>query len=221
MHLITDISKGLKHIYLQHLFYAEDVENHQVSFRHILDVKKKFLETTLLDNLQVSPSRFDYRNLPLAITVRCAVFSSEKSRFIPFKVGKYTAAVGLDKKESGPREWKDFRYSSYIPDGQETDNAMTRFEYHVRKSSNLQEFGQTEQAEQKDQPERESIETQNLEATELPLELSHEDIRAENIQRWNAGVVGQDVEAATGSFQIVQSEPAPSNGKCFVLLHSC
>ena len=202
-----DIWKGLRCIYLKHLFYAEDVENYQVSFRHTFEVKKKFLETTLLDNIQVSPGQFNYHNLPLAVTVRCAVFDAVKSRFIPFKVGKYVAAVGLDDEYSDLREWKDFRYSSHILDGRETDNAMTRFEYYTQKCSKLLEPEQTDQAEP------ESIEAQSLETADLPSGHSHEGIKAGSIRRWNADVVGQDDQVATSNMQNEQSEPARSSSK--------
>lgn len=113
---------------MKHLFYAEDSENYQVSFKHFIEVKRKFLETTLLDNLQLSTALFDYRNLPLAVTVRCNIFNAPKSRYIPFKVGKYHAAVDIDNIDSGSVEWNDFRYSSYVTKGKEEENSMTRFD---------------------------------------------------------------------------------------------
>ena len=117
----------MRFIKSKHLFYTEDIENYQISFKFFIEVKKKFFETTLLDNLQLSTARFDYRTLPSAVTVRCSTFDAMKSRYLPFKIGKYYAAVDIDNRDSGSKEWEGFTYNPCILKGQEVDNAMTRF----------------------------------------------------------------------------------------------
>ena len=167
-------------------------------FKHIIDVKKKFFETTLLDNLQLSRARFDYFNLGNAVTVRCAAFNAVKSRFTPFKVGRYTAAVDLDNKDSGPREWKDFRYAAYTARGQdEHNNAMTRFERYPQRANS-----QAQSSQQLQKPE------QSNEEQTRPVQNTFE-----RIQLWKDNVPGQGSQSSGGSYGNVQSDHGTPNSK--------
>lgn len=183
---------------MKHLFYTEELENYQISFKHAIEVKKKFFKTTFLDNLSLSTARFDYRNLPFAVAVRCAIFCAVKSRYTPFKMTKYYAAVNLDNKDSGSREWKDFKYSSYIPRGNEQENAMARFERYRQQSHSQQpeQTGQTEQA---------NAQAQSLEDIDVTLTATQDTLQLEGIQRW---MLGQDLETSAS-----KSDNGTSNSK--------
>lgn len=176
-------------------------------FKHIIDIKKKFFETTLLDNLQLSRVRFDYFNLGNAVTVRCAAFNTVKSRFTPFKVGKYTAAIDLDNKDSGPREWKDFKYAAYTARGQdEHNNTMTRFERYSQRA-----ISQTENSQQPQKPEQSNAQDKDVEDPEeqtRPVQNTFE-----RIQLWKDNVPGQGSQSSGGSYGNIQSDHRTSNSK--------
>lgn len=182
----------MRNTYMKHLFYAEEIENYQVSFKHLLDVKKKFFETTLLDNLQLSASRFNYRNLLLAVTVRCSVFNAIKARYIPFKGAKYRAAVDFESKDFGPREWKDWEYNHYIPQGKAEENAMTRFERYTEQRL------ATQQSEQRNETEQTELQPQTFKETNAPSTSTGKTPHAGETQRW---VLGQDQTSSTSSVQ--------------------
>ena len=191
------------------MFYTEETEKYEVLFKHVVDVKKKYFETTLLDNLQLSPARFDYFNLGYAVTVRCATFNNVKSRFTPFKVGKYIAAVEFDKKDSGPREWRDFRYAAYTALGQdERNNAMARFESHYQpvdlKNQNPLQLQEREQSNARIDENEDTEDTRPVENT------------IERIQRWNHDVPAQGSQSSAGLYGNSQSNHETSKSKALL-----
>ena len=204
---MIDISQDYGYSYIKHLFYTEELEKYEVLFKRIIDVKKRFFETTLLDNLQLSRARFDYFNLGNAVAVRCAAFNAVKSRFTPFKVGKYTAAVDLDNKDSGSREWKDFKYAAYIAYGQdEHNNTMTRFERYPQRA-----ISQTQNPQQLHQPEQSNAQDQDLEDPEEQTQPVQNTF--ERIQLWKNNVPGQGSQSSGGSYGNIQSDHGISNSK--------
>jgi hypothetical protein len=191
---MIDTLEVLKYTYTKHLFYTEEIENYEVSFNYFIEVKKKFFETTLLDNLLLSAAKFDYRNLPSAITVRCSVFNAMASRYTPFKIAKYYAAVDLNSKYSGPREWKDFKYSSCIPRGKEEENTMIRFERYMQPPEERKQVELSKQAEEA------SIQPQTFEGI----------VRKKDIQLW---CLGQGLQASTSRNSQVLLDHGTSDSK--------
>jgi phage gpG-like protein len=202
----------LRYPYVKHLFYTEELEKYEVLFKHIVDVKKRFFETTLLDNLHLSSARFDYLNLSSAVTIRCAPYNSVKTRFTPFKVSKYIAAVDSDNKYAGRPEWKNFKYAARGQD--EQNNAMTRFEnYSSRDTSQVQQPQPLEQG---------SAEEQDVEDPDEHTQTVQNTI--ESIQRWKANIAGQDLQTSESLQGKIQLEYGASNGTLLFLLeclHSC
>ena len=168
---------------MKHLFYTEDIEDYHVVFKYIADVKKRFFETTLLDNLQLSASRFDYHNVHRAVTVRCFVFNAMRSSYTPLKVSKSHAAVPLDKKDSGCRDWNNFAYAHYIPTGKEDQNAMSHFESHSGRHQKSFQCTTPQQSEQI------SVRSQEASQPEIPSGPQQSLIHTQETQLW---VEGQD-----------------------------
>ena len=187
-----------------HLFYAEEVENYQVSFKRLPDVKKKFFETTLLDNLQLCPQRFNYRTLALAVTIRCSPFHAAKARYVPFKLGKYHSVVAFDNKDSGPRDWLEFRYNHYIPEWKVEDNAMTRFEKYTEQRQAAEQF---EQLKDIKQAERQPQIPKDIQSRLHPSTSKEYTPHAGETQRW---VLNLDQSSSSSSVQC-QSDHETSN----------
>ena len=112
---------------MKHVLYTEEVENYQVAFKYITDIKKGIFETTLLDNLQLSQTRFNYHNLSSAVMLQCFTFNSIESRYTPVKFGKHIAAVHFDTKHSSSREWQNFNVNHDIPKEKEEEDTKSRF----------------------------------------------------------------------------------------------
>jgi hypothetical protein len=189
-----------------HLFYTEEVQNYQVSFKRLPDVKKKFFETTLLDNLQLCPERFNYRNLPLAVTVRCAPFHAVKARYMQFKLAKYLPVVAFDDMDSGLRDWpKDFKYNQCI--GNVEENAMTRFEIYTEQRVAAQQSEQpkeTNQTVHQPQTPKASRSQSGVTSTSASRDYTP---HAGETQRW---VLNQDQASSSSSVQ-GQSDNESSN----------
>jgi hypothetical protein len=97
--------------YNNHVFYSEAEENFQLVLKPIVDIKKSYFETTLLETLQLRP-QCNYRNLANAVTVRIALYSHERCLYFSVKNLKFTPAVKLEDKDCGLTEWAQFKYSS-------------------------------------------------------------------------------------------------------------
>jgi len=140
--------------------YTEGTTKFEISFQHIANVKKKYFETTLLDNLQLSNLGFDYYNLFEAVTIRCSPWDHVKSRFLPHKIGKYIATVTIDNKDSESSEWSNFEYASYIGG----ENTMDRFVEQCRVSA--LRFEERDDAAQQTDAEHHHITSTNFDADE-------------------------------------------------------
>jgi hypothetical protein len=97
--------------YNNHVFYSEAEENFQLVLKPIVDIKKFYFETTLLETLRLRP-QCNYRNLANAVTVRIALYSHERCLYFSVKNLKITPAVNLEDKDCGLTEWAQFKYSS-------------------------------------------------------------------------------------------------------------
>jgi hypothetical protein len=97
-------------LYQKHIFYSEGVEDFKLILRPIVDVRKQYFETTLLEALQISP-KCDYQNLQEATTVRIAPYVPAKCLYASSKVIKISPAVKFEEKDSHLSEWIDFKYS--------------------------------------------------------------------------------------------------------------
>ena len=100
--------------YNNHVFYSEAEENFQLVLKPIVNIKKFYFETTLLETLRLGP-KCNYGNLYKADTVRIALYSHEKCLYSSTKTLKVTPAVLPEDKDIGLPEWAHFMYS---PTGQ-------------------------------------------------------------------------------------------------------
>ena len=100
--------------YNNHVFYSEAEENFQLVLKPIVDIKKFYFETTLLETPRLSP-KCNYGNLYKADTVRIALYSHEKCLYSSVKALKITPAVSPENKDIGLAEWAQFMY---CPTGQ-------------------------------------------------------------------------------------------------------
>ena len=87
------------------------------------DVKKRYFETTLLDNLEIYYAN-DYNNLKDAVTARCAVYDPHKALYTPAKNLKIERAVDEESKNLGPKYCANF---SYCSKGEKSEDPMRHF----------------------------------------------------------------------------------------------
>jgi hypothetical protein len=186
MNLAVDLSQRPRAPLTKHLFYTEELENYQVSFKNIVDIRKKFFETTLLDNFQLNPARFNYHNLPSAVTVRCDVFNVSNSRYMPVRAPRYRPVIDFDDRESKFGIWpQNFTYSCRIPAGKEEQNTMTRFETHIEQELPAQQAGNL------------AREVNSSSQSLSNLELSLAAHREEETSRW--ALVQEQASPSTGA----------------------
>jgi hypothetical protein len=100
--------------YNNHVFYSEAEENFELVLKPIVDIKKFYFETTLLETLRLGP-KCNYGNLYKADTVRIAPYSHEKCSYSSVKALKITPAVPPENKDIGPVEWAQFMYCPTSP----------------------------------------------------------------------------------------------------------
>ena len=107
------------------MFYSEEADNARFTLNTLINVKKRYFETTLLDNLQMSGFH-DYKNLHQAVTVRLAPFDRLKNFYIPIKNLKFGPAISAAEKDLGTvlKQWVDFKY---CPKGEPADNPLRHF----------------------------------------------------------------------------------------------
>ncbi|PMD26780.1 hypothetical protein NA56DRAFT_654562 [Hyaloscypha hepaticicola] len=105
--------KSMK-LYNNHVFYSEAEENFELVLKPIVDIKKFYFETTLLETLRLGP-KCNYGTLYKADTVRIASYSHEKCSYASVKALKITPAVQPENKDIGLAEWAQF---IYCPTGQ-------------------------------------------------------------------------------------------------------
>ncbi|TAQ83636.1 hypothetical protein B7494_g8040 [Chlorociboria aeruginascens] len=96
---------------LTHLFYTEENENIQFVIKTFLDVKRRMLQTTLLDPFQMVTAN-DHELLPSSCTIRCCLFDQLRAQYIPFASGKLVSATNHEDKDLPSQKWKDFTYSA-------------------------------------------------------------------------------------------------------------
>jgi hypothetical protein len=108
--------------YMNHMFYSEEADNAKFTLNTLVNVKKAYFETTLLDNLQMSDFH-DYNNLHQAVTVRLAPFDGLKNFYIPIKNLKFGPAISSAERDLGTI-LKQFKY---WPKGQLEDNPLRHF----------------------------------------------------------------------------------------------
>lgn len=87
------------------------------------NVKKRYFETTLLDNLEIYYA-YDYNNLKDAVTARCAVYDPHKALYTPAKNLKIKRAVNEESKNLSPKYWANF---SYCSKGEKSKDPMRHF----------------------------------------------------------------------------------------------
>ncbi|KAK2629397.1 hypothetical protein QTJ16_000217 [Diplocarpon rosae] len=72
--------------YNSHVLYTEEVEDVKFVFKLFVDIRKKYFETTLLDNNHVAfIGHSNYETLINAVTIRCALYNPVKSSYISSK----------------------------------------------------------------------------------------------------------------------------------------
>jgi hypothetical protein len=96
--------------YKNHVFYSEAEENFELVLKPIVDIKKFYFETTLLETLRLGP-KCNYQNLYKADTVRIALYSHEKCSYSSVKALKITPAVTPENKDIELAEWAHFTYN--------------------------------------------------------------------------------------------------------------
>jgi len=105
------------------MFYSEEAENAKFTLNTLINVKKAYFETTLLDNLQMSGFH-GYNNLHQAVTVRLAPFDRLKNFYIPIKNLKFGPATAERDLGTVMKQWVDFKY---CPKGEPADNPLRHF----------------------------------------------------------------------------------------------
>jgi hypothetical protein len=110
---------------MNHMFYSEEANNAKFTLNTLINVKKAYFETTLLDNLQMSEFH-DYNNLHQTVTVRLAPFDRLKNFYIPIKNLKFGPAISATEKDLGTvlKQWVDFKY---CPKGEPAENPLRHF----------------------------------------------------------------------------------------------
>ncbi|KAM0143006.1 hypothetical protein ACHAO1_000840 [Botrytis cinerea] len=90
-----------------HIFYTEEVESCKFILKAFPEIKKKYLETTLLE--QEHPAGY----LLTRFTVRACPWNTAKVAFIPIKIGKYTPTVPSPGTQiSATKPWAGFVWKS-------------------------------------------------------------------------------------------------------------
>ncbi|KAI9647347.1 hypothetical protein NHQ30_003732 [Ciborinia camelliae] len=117
-----------------HIFYTEEIESCKFVIKGFPEIKKKFLETTLLEQMP-----FD-AYLSGRLTVRAAPWNPVKVIFLPFKIGKYTAAVPSPRTQvAATKPWAGFVWK---PRGTPADDPVKYFPNGYAKEIERQEDGE-------------------------------------------------------------------------------
>ncbi|KAA8573803.1 hypothetical protein EYC84_005359 [Monilinia fructicola] len=86
-----------------HVFYTEEIELCKFAIKAFPEIKKKFLETTLMEQMPF-PEYLSGR-----LTVRACPWNAPKVSYLPVKIGKYTAAVpSLGAQIAATKLWAGF-----------------------------------------------------------------------------------------------------------------
>lgn len=71
---------------MNHIFYAEGIQDFQLRLCPFVSVKENFFKTTLLHPYRMGPA-LDYRKLTRSLTVRCASWNERDKRYTPVQIG--------------------------------------------------------------------------------------------------------------------------------------
>jgi len=109
---LTVLLKSLRPCYLiSHIFLGEESGESQVVLRKILDVRKKYFETTLLKNHTTAQvNDFRYGELHKAIVARCTILDPKKNIYASAKKQKYEPVTSEDDAALDDRDWVNFTY---------------------------------------------------------------------------------------------------------------
>ncbi|CAD6443405.1 e7493fd6-28ec-4b73-84a5-0dc9c15078a9 [Sclerotinia trifoliorum] len=101
---LENIAKySLTHTSFDHIFYTEEVESCKFIIKAFPEIKKKFLETTLLERV-IFPKYLSER-----LTVRACLWNTAKVTYIPFKIAKHTPAVASPGTQAAAtKPWAGF-----------------------------------------------------------------------------------------------------------------
>ncbi|ESZ90376.1 hypothetical protein SBOR_9233 [Sclerotinia borealis F-4128] len=132
---LENIAKySLTNTSFHHIFYAEEIDSCKFVIKAFPEIKKKFLETTLLEMM---PSA-EY--LSERLTVRACPWNTVKVSYLPVKIGKYTAAVQSPGTQvAATKSWAGFVWKAR---GTPADDPVNYFPNGYAKEIERQENGE-------------------------------------------------------------------------------
>ncbi|QSZ33970.1 hypothetical protein DSL72_005550 [Monilinia vaccinii-corymbosi] len=117
-----------------HIFYTEEIELCKFAIKPFPEIKKKFLETTLMEQMPF-PEYLSGR-----LTVRACPWSAPKVTYIPMKLGKYTAAISSPGAQvAATKLWTGFTWK---PHGMPKDDPEKYFPNGYIKEIEKKEAGE-------------------------------------------------------------------------------
>lgn len=104
--------------YQKHIFYSEGEEDFKLVLKPIIDIRKSYFETTLLDPLQLS-SKCNHHTLPKASTIRIANYNHKNCLYVSTNTLKFAPAVNSEDMDRGLKDWINY---TYCPTGELSQN---------------------------------------------------------------------------------------------------
>ncbi|APA05916.1 hypothetical protein sscle_01g006860 [Sclerotinia sclerotiorum 1980 UF-70] len=196
---LENIAKySLTYTSFDHIFYTEEVESCKFIIKAFPEIKKKFLETTLLERV-LFPKYLSER-----LTVRACPWNMAKVTYTPFKIAKHTPAVPSPGTQvAATKPWAGFVWK---PRGTPADDPVKYFPSGYAKEIKRQE-------DEEEQPEDKADSSAHV---DIEGWVANATTTADPSQRLNGGDWGGTIETPNNSLArlAMASEPdANSNGK--------